>query len=431
MANYDVVSGFDLATLNSLSGQIYEALYPEFFSDTIVINNEFIYSVTYDAKKPLVFDFNPSKEARQFLKDNACRQAEVELKSALEEYIETDVITIGAVIPELNLGLKKVKDSTPIQFPVSFKAGASIDVTENNEVIIRLLTAGIKIPGEPVFEDIVNQFVIPVLIEKINDFLAKGFKIPPFDFGFISFSTPVPAIQNNTLVAFAALSSKGASVPPDTGNWPANRVFGFFDNDVADIVIEHFVKDLQKAGEAKSSTNIGICDLKLDAKYSVGLRNPSFKAESGNVASVGIEAYGGGSASLKCGFIHPSVGVGITASPDVKAGVVVDKNNKLNIVFKSVNDFKVGIDIKNLPSILKKALDFIVNAIAGPVVKLIGSLLSGLTIPVYTIPEIPVTIKEKSVVITLDNLEVDTFTEQGGGKYVGAEGSVLVKPGSK
>ena len=55
MANYDAVAGVDQSTLNRMSDQLYEIIYPLVFKGDVIVDREVLYSALYDIRKPPVF----------------------------------------------------------------------------------------------------------------------------------------------------------------------------------------------------------------------------------------------------------------------------------------------------------------------------------------------------------------------------------------
>ena len=125
--------------------------------------------------------------------------------------------------------------------------------------------------------------------------------------------------------------------------------------------------------------------------------------------SVSVTAYGGGGGDAKCGFLKGSPKIKISAQPKVTGKIYID-NNLVIVQFESVDDFKVHLDISGIPHWMEKAVSGMISFFTKRISQLIGQLLKGLQIPIYSIPKISFTIDGVTLIINLNNQLLSVVT---------------------
>lgn len=303
------------------------------------------------------------------------------------------------------------------------------DISDKSKLELSVIKAEATIKADPDLEWIVNNIVLPEVEDQINAALLKGIDIPPLTFKGVTLATPVVALQSQTLLGFAALSTNGATQPPVPGSsWPQGQVFVLASPATIDVALAAVLAGTQKSGTA--GTSIG--PLSFSASYTIGVSDPDVGLKGGDQLSVGVDASGGGSVQAKLDlFWKPKVtlGLSITASPDVTAQVTIDGSNDVIIAFKTVNKFDVKIDIPGIPSWLEKFASHIISFLTSQLAKFIGIFLTGLSFKVFSIS--PISIEEDGVSLQIDlkNLAVSTFTDVGGVKTLSLGGTLDVEKG--
>jgi hypothetical protein len=125
--------------------------------------------------------------------------------------------------------------------------------------------------------------------------------------------------------------------------------------------------------------------------------------------SVSVTAYGGGGGDGNCGILKCSPKLKISAQPKVTGKIYID-NNVVIVQFESIDDFKVHLDISGIPHWMEKAVSGMISFFTGKISQLIGQLLKGLQIPIYSIPKISFTIDGVTLIINLNNQLLSVVT---------------------
>ncbi|NIM17001.1 MAG: hypothetical protein GTO45_33960 [Candidatus Aminicenantes bacterium] len=429
MANYNGGAGLNQQVLNNISKDIYDSVYPTFFKGQVEINNFNIKSVSWDITQAPVFDLNPSQRALAFLKEAVKKEVhDSTLVNQLESFIDESVITFELSVPKFEVTIETGDGDTSPPVDGSIDVYLQADIDADDKLVASIIKGEVNIQGEPTLVWILNHVVLPVVQDQLNKILLKGVPLPALEFGGVKLSTPAAALENETLLVFAALSSQGTTVPPAPGSaWPQDKFFALSDDVLIETVAAKALESTQKSGSA--STKIAI--LKLEAKYSVGVKNPIVELNTGNKLTVGVDAFGSGSVKVKAdfGFWKPSVtlGLGITASPKVNGEVSVDSANNVKVKFVSVDDFKVKLDIANVPDWLDKFISEIISFLTKPIAQLIGKLLTGISFTVYKIPEFEIDENGIKVDILVSDIGISTMTDSGNKKLLTVTGDVEVK----
>jgi hypothetical protein len=429
MSNYNGGAGLNQQVLNNLSENIYNSVYPDFFKGQKEINNFNIKSVSWDITRAPVFDLTPSERAKSFLKEQLNQSLkDATLISQLEAYIDESVITFELSVPAFKVTIETTdgKTSPPIDGSIAVYLQAQINT--DDKLTAEITKAEINIDGEPTLVWILNNIVLPEVENQLNKILLQGIQLPELKFGDVALSTPVPVLDNQTLLVFAALSNQGATVPPEPGSaWPQNKFFALSDEILIETVADEVLKKTQKSGSA--GTKIAI--ISFEASYNVGVDNPGIEFAGGSSLAINVDAYGSGSVKVKADFgvWKPSVtlGLGIKASPKVSGAVQVDSSNNVIVKFLSVNDFKVELDISGVPGWLDKFISEIISFLTKPIAQLIGSLLTGISFKVYEIPEFTINEGGIKLDILVSNIGIGTITDSGNKKVLAVTGDVEVK----
>ncbi|MFC2140688.1 hypothetical protein ACFLQP_00130 [Acidobacteriota bacterium] len=428
MANYNGGAGLNQQALNKLSKDIYDSVYPTFFKGEIEIGKFGIKKITWDITQTPVFDLNPSEKAISILKEMASNKLDdTGLINQLHSYIEESVITFELSVPVFEVTVETTEGDTSLPIKGSITVYNQAEITVDNKLVGKIIDAEIGIEGEPTLVWILNHIVLPVVEDQLNKILLKGIQLPTLSFGDVKISTPVAALESETLLAFAALSSHGPTEPPEPGSpWPQDKFFALSDHILIETVAVEVLKNTQQSGRAH--TTIGT--LSLEASYTAGVKNPSVQLTGGNQLTMGVVAYGSGTLKAQLWpFPAASLGIGFKANPVVSARVSVDESNNVIVKLLSVNDFKLEIDIPGMPGWLKSFLSGIISFLTRPIVQLIGTLILQTisSFVVYTIPEFTIDLEGKKLDILVSGIDISTITDSGNKKLLTVTGDVEVK----
>lgn len=410
MSNFNAVVGSDQSTLNDLSQQIYQALYPKFFQREVIINKPLIYAVNYNFTQAPQFDFSSTERALAAVKNSLCfDKADKDLMSKVNDFIETQIAVFTLEINQLEITYFPAENIIGKPFTVSIEADCQFDISSTGIVYPAIISAALKLPDHPDIEKLLNEFFVPIMVDYLNKLLEDGFQLPSFGFAGANFSPPVARIEDETLTAFAALAPGPSQFPGLYDNWPKNNLFIMFDKEVAKVVTDKKLASTQKSDSAPFKVDIGICTLKLEASYWVGVTDSQYTFNPDNSLTVAVTAYGGGSAQAKCGFLKPQLGMQISAAPKITAKIAI-VNNEVIIIFEKVDDIKVNLHFTGVPGWMEAVLSSVISFFSTKIAQLIGDMLTGLQIPVYPLPNICFTTEGVTLCIRLNNQLVSVVT---------------------
>ena len=152
--------------------------------------------------------------------------------------------------------------------------------------------------------------------------------------------------------------------------------------------------------------------LEVDAWYDIGIEDAHYTFNPDNSVSVSVTAYGGGGADAKCGILKGSPKLKISAQPKATGKICIDSNVVI-VRFESIDDFKVNLEIWGIPHWMEKAVSGMISFFTERISRLIGQLLKGLQIPLYSIPKISFTIDDVTLDVNLVNQLLSVVTGPG------------------
>jgi hypothetical protein len=413
--SFDVAAGADVETVNALSSSVFSGTYPKVFKGALSVGQLGIESVSYDIEKAPRFMLRPSVMVADSFRENCCAglSAEHLELAALEAAQASFEATFEPVSVTVNF-----KDQAKLG-PVSgvVRASALAEVLTDNSLTIRLVSGQISIPNVPApILDALNKAFVPLLIDYLNRTVLSPIKIPAISFLGISFTKPEVITLPDTLLAFSAMQPSPLLIPPPSP-WPSKAAFVCTDALALNEVANRALDQLKIGGGWDWGCDIGICDLKLHAGYSVRLLNASFnlKPGSGNRITGSVSFDGRANFEGKCGFFNPDFKARITGSGTVTAAVVV-RNQKIYVIFESLDDINLTINLFDLPSYLSPltfVLTALINAFSPVVSGAITSALRGTDFEVYKIPTISFSITDIPFEVTLKDLALSTISGPG------------------
>lgn len=431
MSNYNLGAGMNEKVLNEMAGEIYSACYPTLFKGSVAVNKFNVATVDWDVTEAPVFDLKPSANALKRLKNSIDKELEAkdkDLAAGLQAYIEKDVITLRVTVPKIVIRMTATGGKPSPKVTGSVWVDCQADISIDNILNFAIIDADIDLEGEEMMQWILNTSVLPMVKDHLNKTVLKGIPLPRLSSGDITLSTPAAMMENETLTVFAALSTQGATEPPEgDSQWPADKSFVFADTMLMDMAAMEVLKGVKESGSAGTKILI----LSFQAGYQVGLKNPRVEIDTGDQVSVTVDAYGGGTvkATLDTGLfkIPVTLGMNITATPKIEAGLSVDEQNRFTVTFDKVQDFHVEIDLRHVPKLIDKFASGIISFLTKPLVKLITGMLKGKQIHVFTIPVIKIAEEGVHAEVFLKELAFNDMTDSGGKKLLTVSGEIDIE----
>lgn len=394
--NYDIVAGLDNPTLNSLVAQMYTAIYPNLFRNSIAIGQVGISSVSFDINQTPVVNLQPSATFAEHLSELLSSANSSE--HALSEADKNNVLGLATaasfqlVAPSLALSINYSNGDPATTVNSSLQAIVNIQTNTSsggaNYLSIQITSAAVSIPDNQVLQQLLNSAVVPAfLVPYLNNNILAPIQIPALQFENITVSLPVPVVQQPFVTAYSALGTTQPSIPPPS-NWPTGCTFVGVDT----AVITQAAAIPFPLGPA-TGFNWNIISGTVGAQVTAPT-NLSINSDGSINAT--IMAYANAQLTLHTPSPLPNVTFGPNAQASISATLKpVVNNGEVAVSIEGVPiptfSFDWGIPswIGWLFYPLQAGLAAALNAVLGP---LLGNILTFPAIPVYTLPEISFTL---------------------------------------
>ena len=399
---FNVAVGMYQSTLNTVLKQVYNALYPDLLKGNIDINNLGISSVDFDIQAPPSVNLVPSGDANAYIKDafetacDALSMASSDKSAALER---ASSATFTANVSKLALTVYYANgSSSKIPFaPLVVHATITVDGSDS-DMTVKILSATITVPNEPAMTELLNNALMPFLIEYLNTKILVPIKIPPITYESLALSAPLLVVQQSYLTAFSALGSTPLTTPPQLP-WPKHDIYIAID--ISTI-------------EAAAGT---IFPLKAQEKFSweifsghVGatLKKPKISRINAD-GSINAVIKAKASCHLKMKNSWPFSNISFHPSTTVSfAGTLrpVLEDGKLKVIPKDIHIPKISFDW-DIPSWIKPAFSPLEAGLASALNVILDSLIAKMfnihEIPIAKIPDIKLKFEGgKTIKIAID-----------------------------
>ncbi len=437
MATYNAVAGATEESFNNLSRQLHAQIYPNApLKGELEVTEPLKIKATYDLAQAFVFRFKNSALVAEYkaglLASWTQPQAEQAGAAAVAELLQgTDVTSLidgmvdsrasfDVLANKVILGVS-INGRPERRFEGSVSIGAVAQFTPDWRLVPQALTARVQLTGkpDPELERLVNDYLVPLLLPKVNEYLGKGFELPAIRFEGVEFAAPAVRVSQGVVAGYAAL--KGSTTQAPEGITVRNRkgVFVHFDDAVANGAATSILRHTRQAGQAhgKEEWEPGL-GIEGRASFSVGLRSPRFALQDGNKTLASLEAYGSGRAGFRIRAFWKwwdwvRVGLSILARPQVVASVLLSEGWVRFHQFSLTQRLNIDLRFDEVPEFINRLLSRIVDELLSPIANLIVNMIALLKIPVFQLPEITPTIGGVPLRIGLDQTVIDTFTADG------------------
>ncbi len=376
---FDVAAGVYESTLNNMVEQVYNALHSSLLKGSIEINKAGFSSVDFDFQEAPTVGLVPSPDANAHIASALeSYYAEQKVHEAFSADEKSAILamstsaTFALSLSKLALTLNYSNGSEPTTLPAnSLAAHATICVDDSKlkpELTVKVLDGTVTVPNDPDLSKILNNAILPSLLELLNNKILKPIKIPPIKYQSIEISAPLPVVQSSYLTAYSALGSTPPDIPAALP-WPKDGVY-----------IAADIATLEKAARLKfplgphEEFNWKI----FSGKVGATLEPPKISsiADDGSITA-SIKANALAQLTMQIPFIHYSIGPTATAGVDWIVRPVV-KDGELIIFSKDINisTFEFDFADVDLPSWAKKilypfkrGLGLALNALLSPLIR--------------------------------------------------------------
>src|SRR5690349_15606410 len=230
--NYDIVTGLDNNTLNSIILQVYQGVYPNLFKNSITVGEVGIASVDIDINVAPTVNLSPSVLANKKIYD-VLHDEQHPLSSRISSHSKAALLDLAAAQTfdvicssvDLTVNYSNAAPSTSVTSSLTGAASVESSVVGGQNVLsLQIVNASLAIPSEPDLEAVLNSAFIPYLIDYLNESILSPIQIPSLQYGSLVVSMPVPVVQAPYFTAYSALGSNQPSVP-EPFNWPMGCLF--------------------------------------------------------------------------------------------------------------------------------------------------------------------------------------------------------------
>ena len=403
---FDVAAGLSEATLNGLLSQVYNAVYPNILKGSIGVNEVNISVVDFDIQAAPKVTLQPSQEAKSnisaylesFLSDHQANHQDLQAKGSKKgkkgSLTATDKSTLLAVAsaatftataPKIALTLHYKGGGAPTTIPsASLTAYATVSVN-GSDLTFMILSGALTVPGNPAMSEILNKSVLPYFINYLNTSFLGPIKIPTLGYKSLTFSAPLPVVQESCIVVFSRLGSNPATIP-DTMLWNTTSVFI-----AADIATFEAAAGLIFPLGPQDNFSWDI----ISGHVGATVNKPTFSISNNGGISATIQANASAQLTLHKDWFIPDVSFGPSATATVSVGILPSiQNNELIFHFGSIPSFSFSFNW-GIPSFinwlfkpLEDGLAHALNAILGPLISDALKALPG--VPILSVPDIPI-----------------------------------------
>jgi len=428
MTLYDGVIGADEPALNKFVQSVYEALHDVAFKGTVTLPKPQVgvSAISYDVASAPQISLSPSALVQQRYRAmfTAMNVPAGSLDNAAAAQSQA---SLGLTIETLNVAVDHADGTAPNEFQASVQAGVEVTVETAGVMTVSVTTLEINVPGDPVLSELINQLLVPELIGMINMFL-EPVQIPPLGLGAVQMSPPTVGTGDGRLLATTALAPAVPEAAPLQGGWPQQVAFAAVDTALLDALLDAATAGKPIQGHWQKTYQFWPFSLTVNADYSATVSQFAVNFVPGQNGRLQ------GTAQIH-GTIHLwgklfSITANLSATPTVQATASIF-GNELLIKLDSLDNVTVTLDIHNLPSILDGVITDIVNALGAQISAALTPVIAALPPqPITKIPSIPITVKDETVVITLQNLGITTIQTQDGKTLLAMSGAanVVVNP---
>lgn len=414
MSVYDAIVGADEATLNSTVAAFYGAI-PSLFTQTFNINQDGITTIEVQFQQaPTLSLTTPSKYREEA--HNLVHQ--VVAAEDLEQSIRD--LTAGLMTASCGQIAVTINGSQPISLTAAVTSGASLGVQVNgqgqNMLVLALADATVTVPNEPIFSQMLTQYLAPPLLSYLNNSILNNIQIPALSLGKVTFVTPVvtdeSAGSEKYLSVYTGLNP--VVLPASGTTWPQGVFFGGADANALNAVANGFLPSPGGSGGMDDVFN-------LSWDYGINLTaNLSLQPGSGNVVGGTLTANGGANITWHTPNWLPNVSFGGSISGDIGVSAAVTStpsgnSQNIGVTIESVGPFDLSMSIDGLPGPLSGLLGPITSAILDALAPLASSILQNFSFNVYTLNPISMSFAGlPAYQLVLENLQLSTIAGADG-----------------
>ncbi|MDD4162070.1 MAG: hypothetical protein PHW87_06260 [Methanothrix sp.] len=415
MAGFDMALGIDQDTLNRAIKAMYPSAHNRIFMGSYSIEIHGIKAaIKWDISKAPMLDLNPSVRAEAVIPEILAKLqthkniSKSNIKLAVSSMTNA---TFSMIFPSIVLTL-----SLPVaQQSATFSANVLCQARINPNGQIELAAVHLDLDtltNKLEFLDLIINSLSAPLIHVANNVL-KGIRIPSVTVEGITLSTPAAAVSGGRLIILVNLASKGSPAPV-RGPWPNGAVFSLASKELINEAVRnsYYMGKIPHEISYSGSQDMGITTAYYRATIQVGLPDVGMDGADfvitlrlgGNV-DAGFTTFLG-----RLGLNYKAV---IQPNP-IACKVVLSVNSSQQLMANIPSMPRATVFLQPQGNVGEEVLSTL-NVVQANIVSLILSslipqIIRSISVPVATIPSIPVDFGDVHVKIRASNLHVGNFS---------------------
>jgi hypothetical protein len=420
MPSFDFAIGLTANGLDAVSVSLYQQV-PQLFKGTEQASVAGIeYTVDWNVETPATFDLSDAVGAQTALRahmETAEPPAGVAAtgapapSAALLDLAAANAAAFAFTYQTVGLALS-APGVSPAVLTITLTATAHMAVSGTEQTMV---IDGMTTPpqSDPVQNWIVQNVVLPRMLASSQQIFG-GVTIPAITLPGLTLGSPVPFVQDNTLIAVANLATEPQPDVPAAGtvDWPGSDFFTLISQNAFQALTSNYIATSQSTmSDSGSNGNHWGGD---DWSYSLGIGSPRVTLNTDASITLGAAVQGSVAASIY--VLYVPIGVGFTAytEPALSAQLSVSvEGSSLVVRTTSVAPFVLLVAPSgSVPEeIVGGMLEPIVFAVVAAFSPFVNAFLGGIEFASFDIPSYTVSVGGVTITMAPTNLTV--FTVDG------------------
>ena len=418
MPSFDFAIGLTANGLDAVSASLYQQT-PQLFEGTqqaSVFGIE--YTIDWNVETPATFDLSDPVGAQAALRahlETAEPPADVVAATstpapaaALLDLAAANAAAFAFTYQSVGLTLS-APGVSPAVLTIALTATAHIAVCGTQQTMV---IDGMTTPqqSDPVQDWIVQNIVLPRMLASSQQIFG-GVTIPGITLPGLTLGSPVPFVQNNTLIAVANLATEPLPDVPASGavDWPGSDFFTLISQNAFQALTANYIATSRSTmRDSGSNGNHWGGD---DWSYSLGIGSPRVTLNSDASITLGAAVQGSVAASIY--VVYVPIGVGFTAytTPALSAQLSVTVEGS-SLVAKTTSVAPFVLVVAPSGSVPEKIvggmLEPIVFAVVAAFSPFVSSFLHGIEFASFDIPTYTVSVGGVTITMAPTNLTVSS-----------------------
>ncbi len=416
MDGFDMALGIDQNTLNKAINAMYSSAHKNIFMGSYSIEIFGLKAaIDWDISKTPTLDLNPSAKAEAVIPEILTKLPifkDISRNSIEQTAASMTNATFSMIFPAITLTLSLPVARQSATFSANVLCQAQIDPNGQIELAaihLDLETNEIKLEF---LDQIINSLSDPILHVANN--ALKGILIPSVSVEGITLSHPVAIVSGGRLIILVNQASKG-SPAPTAGPWPNEAVFSLASKELINEAVRnsYYTGKIPHSVASGGSKDLSITTAYYNAALQVGL--PDVRMDGADFL-ITLPLGGNVDAGFTTFLGRFGLNYKVIIQPNplpCEVGLSVNSAQQLIVNIPSVPNPTVLLQPQgNVAESVLSTLNVVqANIISLILSSLIPQVISSISVPVVSIPRIPVDFGDVHMKIQASNLHVGNFNE--------------------